>query len=219
MITLLIVDDHTVVRQSLRFLCAQEADIEVVGESATGAGAVGIARAARPDVVLLDLFLPDRNGIDVLADIARVSPASRVVILTSSPDDAHLVAAVDAGATSYLLKTADIAEVLTTIRAAAGGVTSLPPATATRLLNAVRVRRQRSDPFDRLTPRELDVLAALAEGRPNREIARDLLVSEETVKTHVSSILSKLGVADRTQAAIYAIRRGFDPDGSAPRPH
>jgi NarL family two-component system response regulator LiaR len=206
-IRLLIVDDHAVVRQGLRFLCEQEPDIEVVGESATGAVAVSIARAAQPDVVLLDLFLPDRDGISVLSEIRQVSPGTRVVMLTSSPDDAHLVAAVRAGASSYLVKTAEIGDVVATVRAAGQGETSLPPAIATRLLNAMRAGRH--GPFDRLTPREIDVLAALANGQPNREIARALLISEETVKTHVSSILTKLGLADRTQAAIYALRNGL----------
>jgi NarL family two-component system response regulator LiaR len=207
-IRLLIVDDHAVVRQGLRFLCEQEPDIEVVGESATGAVAVSMARAARPDVVLLDLFLPDRDGVAVLTEIHGVDPGIAVVMLTSSPDDAHLVAAIRAGATSYLLKTAEIGEVLSTIRAAARGESTLPPAVATRLLNAMRTQRRPDDPLERLTPRETDVLACLAEGQPNREIARTLLISEETVKTHVSSILTKLGLADRTQAAIYALRRG-----------
>jgi NarL family two-component system response regulator LiaR len=207
-IRLLIVDDHAVVRQGLRFLCEQEPDIDVVGESATGAVAVSMARASRPDVVLLDLFLPDRDGMTVLTDIHAIDPGIAVVMLTSSPDDAHLVAAVRAGATSYLLKTAEIGEVLATIRAAARGESTLPPAVATRLLNAMRAKRRPDDPLDRLTPRESDVLACLAEGQPNREIARTLLISEETVKTHVSSILTKLGLADRTQAAIYALRRG-----------
>jgi NarL family two-component system response regulator LiaR len=207
-IRLLIVDDHAVVRQGLRFLCEQEPDIEVVGESATGAVAVSMARAARPDVVLLDLFLPDRDGVAVLTEIHGVDPGIAVVMLTSSPDDAHLVAAVRAGATSYLLKTAEIGEVLATIRAAARGESTLPPAVATRLLNAMRTQGRPDDPLQRLTPREADVLACLADGQPNREIARALLISEETVKTHVSSILTKLGLADRTQAAIYALRRG-----------
>ena len=209
MIRLLIVDDHPVVRQGMRFLCAQEPDIEVVGESATGATAVSMARAAQPDVVLLDLFLPDRDGLAVLAEVRAVSPQSRVVMLTSSPDDAHLVAAVRAGATSYLLKTADIHAVLATVRAAARGETTLPPDIATRLLGAMRAEQRQTDPLDRLTPRELDVLAALTSGQANREIARSLLIGEETVKSHVSSILAKLGLADRTQAAIYALRRGL----------
>lgn len=209
MIRLLIVDDHAVVRQGLRFLCQQEPDIEVIGESATGAVAVSMARAGRPDVVLLDLFLPDRDGLAVLTEIRQVSPTSRVIMLTSSPDDVHLIAAVRAGATSYLLKTAEINDVLITVRAAAQGDSTLPAAVTTRLLNAVRNEERRSDPFDRLTPRELDVLSALAQGQANRQIARQLLIGEETVKTHVSSILAKLGLADRTQVALYALRRGL----------
>ena len=213
MIRLLIVDDHTVVRQGLRFLCEQQPDIEVVGESATGALVISLARSAQPDVVLLDLFLPDRDGITVLQAIHQHSPRSRVVMLTSSPDDAHLVAAIRAGATSYLLKTAEIAEVLTTVRAAAQDESSLPPATTAKLLGAMRAQDRRDDPYDRLTPRELDVLGALAQGQANREIARSLLISVETVKTHVSSILTKLGLADRTQAALYALRRSLSrPD-------
>lgn len=210
MIRLLIVDDHTVVRQSLSFLCAQEPDIDVVGQSASGALAVSMARAARPDVVLLDLFLPDRDGIAVLADIRQASPDSRVVMLTSSPEDGHLIAAIDAGATSYLLKTSEIGEVLDTVRAAARGESVLPPTATAKLLNAVRQRRRRDDSYDRLTPRELDVLTALARGQTNREIARALLIGEETVKSHVSSILAKLGLADRTQAALYALRRSLN---------
>jgi NarL family two-component system response regulator LiaR len=214
-IRLLIVDDHAVVRQSLRFVCDQEADIDVVGQSATGAAAVSIARACQPDVVLLDLFIPDRDGISVLAEIRHVSPRSRVVMLTSSPDDAHLVAAVRAGATSYLSKTAEVSDVLATIRAAFRNESSLPTATATQLLNTIRDRPRQPDPFSRLTPRELDVLAAVAQGRSNREIARGLSIGEQTVKTHVSSVLAKLGLADRTQAAIYALRHGLKPPGSS----
>jgi NarL family two-component system response regulator LiaR len=210
MIRLLIVDDHAVVRQGLSFLCGQEPDIDVVGECATGALALSMARATQPDVVLLDLFLPDRDGLAVLAGIGQTSPGSRVVMLTSSPEDSHLIAAVHAGATSYLLKTTEITEVLTTIRAAARGESVLPPTATTKLLNAIRGRGQRSDPYDRLTPRELDVLAALARGQANREIARNLLIGEETVKSHVSSILTKLGLADRTQAALYALRRSLN---------
>jgi NarL family two-component system response regulator LiaR len=209
MIRLLVVDDHTVVRQSMRFLFDQEPDIEVVGEAATGAAAVPMVAVARPDVVLLDLFLPDLDGVVVLQRIRQEYPDVRVVMLTSAPDDAHLVAALRAGATSYLQKTAEIGEVLATVRAAARGESTLPPGVTTRLLNAMRDEVRQPHPVDRLTPRERDVLAALAGGRSNREIARTLRISEETVKTHLSSVLAKLGLADRTQAAIYALRHGI----------
>jgi NarL family two-component system response regulator LiaR len=167
---------------------------------------------ARPDVVLLDLFLPDLDGVVVLQQIRQGSPDVRVVMLTSAPDDAHLVAALRAGATSYLQKTAEIGEVLATVRAAARGESTLPPGVTTRLLNAMRDEARQPHPVDRLTPRERDVLAVLAGGRSNREIARTLRISEETVKSHLSSVLAKLGVADRTQAAIYALRHGIGPD-------
>lgn len=130
-------------------------------------------------------------------------------MLTSAPDDASLIAAIRAGATSYLQKTAAVAAVLATVRAAARGESALPPDVAARLFNAMREEGRRADPLDRLTPRERDVLTALAEGRSNREIARALRIGDETVKTHVSSVLAKLGLADRTPAAIYALRRGL----------
>jgi two-component system, NarL family, response regulator LiaR len=208
-IRLAIVEDHAVVREGMRFLFGQEPDIEVVGEAATGAAAGPMVAASRPDVLLLDLFLPDVDGIAVLKEIRRDSPDTRVVMLTSAPDDASLVAAIRAGATSYLQKTAGVPEVLASVRAAARGESTLPPEVATRLLNALQSEGRAVDPLDRLTPRERDVLAALAQGRSNREIARALRIGEETVKTHVSAVLAKLGLADRTQAAIYALRRGL----------
>jgi two-component system, NarL family, response regulator LiaR len=213
-IRLLIVDDHTVVRQSMRFLLDQEPDIDVVADAATGTAALTSIAAHLPDVVLLDLFLPDLDGLTVLARIRTHHPGIRVVLLTSAPDDAHLVAAMSAGATSYLEKTAALSDVVTTIRAAAQGHSSLPPGTTSRLLNALRATTHPAGPIDQLTPRERDVLTALTQGRSNREIARALHVGDETVKSHVSSILAKLGVADRTQAVIYALRHGItDPGG------
>jgi DNA-binding NarL/FixJ family response regulator len=208
-IRLAIVEDHAVVREGMRFLFGQEPDIEVVGEAATGAEAGPMVAASQPDVLLLDLFLPDTDGIAVLKEVRRDSPATHVVMLTSAPDDASLVAAIRAGATSYLQKTAAVPAVLATVRAAARGESTLPPDVATRLLNALHSEGRAVDPLDRLTPRERDVLTALAQGRSNRQIARDLRIGEETVKTHVSGVLAKLGLADRTQAAIYALRRGL----------
>jgi NarL family two-component system response regulator LiaR len=208
-IRLLIVEDHAVVRQSLRFVLDQEPDIEVVGEASTAAVALSLAAAARPDVVLLDLFLPDEDGTAVLRRLRQAYPELAVVVLTSAADDAHLLAALHGGAASYLEKTAGIADVLATVRAAAAGQSALPPGVTARLLHAVRERERAAEPLNRLTPRELDVLAAIANGQSNRDIARLLRISEETVKTHVSSILAKLGLADRTQAAIYALRHGI----------
>src|SRR5262249_11018413 len=160
MIRLLIVEDHTVVRQSMRFRFDQEPDIEVVGEAATGTAAISMAAVARPDVVLLDLLLPDVDGIAVLRRLREQRDDVQVVLLTSAPDDAHLLAALEAGATSYLQKTAEIGEVLAAVRAAARGESPLPPGVTTRLLHAMREGGRQPHPVDRLTPRERDVLAA-----------------------------------------------------------
>ena len=206
MIRLMIVDDHTVVRQSMRFLLAQEPDIDVAGEAATGADALSMARAVQPDVMLLDLLLPDIDGIAVLERVRRDSPDTRAVMLTSAPDDASLTSAIRAGATSYVQKTAEVAEAIATVRAAARRETALPPDVATRLLNAMRNEGRNADPLDRLTQRERDVLRVLAQGQSNREIARTLRISEETVKTHMSSILTKTRLDRPTQAAIFALR-------------
>lgn len=208
-IRLLIVEDHAVVRQSLRFVLDQEPDIEVVGEASTAAVALSLAAAARPDVVLLDLFLPDDDGTAVLRRLREAYPDLAVVVLTSAPDDGHLLAALHAGAAAYLEKTASVGEVLATVRAAGAGQNALAPGVTARLLRAMRERERAAEPLNRLTPRELDVLGAIAKGQSNRDIARGLRITEETVKTHVSSILAKLGLADRTQAAIYALRHGI----------
>jgi NarL family two-component system response regulator LiaR len=208
MIRLAIVDDHTVLRQGLRFLFEQEPDVEVVGEAGTGTTALSMVAASCPDVLLLDLLLPDTSGLEVLAAVRQSHPQTHVVVLTSSPDDAHLLAAIHTGATSFLQKTASAADVLATVRAAARGESVVPPLEASRLLGALHAAAHREDPLDRLTPREREVLAALARGRSNREIAQDLRIGEETVKSHLSAILAKLNLADRTQAALFAVRHG-----------
>jgi NarL family two-component system response regulator LiaR len=209
-IRVLIADDHKIVRQGLRFLLSQESGIEVAGEAADGVAALEAVRALRPDVVLLDLFMPGLDGIAVLKALQADGLASGVLVLTSSQDDAHLVQAIRAGALSYLPKTADVDQVVASVRAAARGESVLQPAATARLLRELR-RGSAADPLSRLTPRERDVLTEVARGRSNREIARALSVSEETVKSHVSSILAKLGLADRTQAAIFGLQRQLVP--------
>jgi NarL family two-component system response regulator LiaR len=210
-IGVLIVDDHQVVRQGLRFLLEQEDGIEVVGECADGPSAIQAARTLQPTVVLLDLFLPGQDGISVLAQIKQDQPATEVLMLTSSADDEHLLAAVRAGALAYLPKTAGVDQVVTSVRAAARGESVLEPRIAARLVREVRAATIRRRPLDQLSPRELEVLAALARGRSNRQIARTLAISEETVKAHVSSILAKLQLADRTQAAIFGLQQRLVP--------
>jgi two-component system, NarL family, response regulator LiaR len=211
MIRVLIVDDHKVVRQGLRFLLEQEDGIEVVGECADGPSAVQAVRTLEPTVVLLDLFLPGQDGIGVLAQIKQDRPATEVLMLTSSSDDEHLLATVRAGALAYLPKTAGADQVIASVRAAACGESVLEPRIAARLVREMRSVALRRRPLDQLSPRELEVLTTLARGRSNREIARALEISEETVKAHVSSILAKLQLADRTQAAIFGLQQRLVP--------
>ena len=211
MIRVLVVDDHKVVRQGLRFLLEQEDGIEVVGECADGPSAVQAVRTLEPTVVLLDLYLPELDGIGVLAQIKQDRPATEVLVLTSSSDDEHLLAAVRAGALAYLPKTAGVDQVAESVRAAARGESVLDPRTAARLVREVRDGPARRRPLDRLSPREVEVLAALARGRSNRQIAKALVIGEETVKAHVSSILAKLGLGDRTQAAIFGLQQRLVP--------
>jgi NarL family two-component system response regulator LiaR len=210
-IGVLIVDDHQVVRQGLRFLLDQEDGIEVVGEAADGPSAIQAVRTLAPTVVLLDLFLPGQDGISVLGQIKQDRPATEVLMLTSSQDEEHLLAAIRAGALAYLPKTAGVDQVVTAVRAAARGESVLEPRIAARLVREVRTATIRRRPLDQLSPRELEVLAALAHGRTNRQIARALQIGEETVKAHVSSILAKLQLADRTQAAIFGLQQRLVP--------
>ena len=211
MIGVLIVDDHQVVRQGLRFLLEQEEGIEVIGECADGPSAIRAVRTLQPTVVLLDLFLPGQDGLSVLAQLKQDRPATEVLMLTSSQDDQHLLAAIRAGALAYLPKTAGVDQVVTAVRAAARGESVLEPRIAARLVREVRQATVRRRPLDQLSPRELEVLAALARGRTNRQIARALQIGEETVKAHVSSILAKLQLADRTQAAIFGLQQRLVP--------
>jgi two-component system, NarL family, response regulator LiaR len=210
-IRVLIVDDHQVVRQGLRFMLEQEDGIEVVGDCADGPDAIAAVRRLRPTVVLLDLFLPGQDGISVLVQIKQERPATEVLMLTSSTDDEHLLAALRAGALAYLRKTAGAEQIVGSVRAAARGESMLDPRIAALLVREVRETGRRRAPLDLLSPRERQVLAVLARGRSNRQIARELAITEETVKAHVSSILAKLHLADRTQAAIFGLQQRLVP--------
>lgn len=216
MIRVLIVDDHDVVRQGLRFVLDQEEDIEVAGECADGARAIARLGSLRPDVMLLDMVMPGTDGLEVLKAIsdgsAGWSPA--VIVLTSFQEDERVIEAIRAGALSYLPKTTAVDQVVAAVRVAARGGSVFEPGTAALLVRQVR-DGGRVQPLDVLSPRERDVLAGLARGRSNRQIARALGVGEETVKSHVSSILAKLNLADRTQAAIFGLQQGLVPlDGA-----
>jgi two-component system, NarL family, response regulator LiaR len=204
-IRVVIADDHRVVRDGLCYLLSQEPDVEVAGEAGDGRQAVGVVAATRPDVLLLDLYMPGLDGHAVLAALHDVPHRPAVVVLTSATDDEHLIRAMHAGATSYLLKTAPAEDVIAAVRDAATGTATLSPQLLTRLTHALR-RQPSPDPFQPLTPRERDVLKLIAHGHSNRQIAGDLAIGEQTVKTHVRSILTKLGLQDRLQAAIFALR-------------
>jgi NarL family two-component system response regulator LiaR len=204
----LIVDDHGVVREGLRAYLELEPDIQVVGEAKDGVEAVRRAAELQPDVVLMDLVMPNMDGVDATSRIKQQQPATHVIILTSFLDDERVVPAIRAGATSYLLKDVAATDLARAIRGARAGQAQLHPEVARRLMQQVTSPRK-PDAGAQLTDREREVLRLLADGRSNKEIARALVVSERTVKGHVSNILGKLGLQDRTQAALFAVRNGL----------
>jgi len=204
-VTVLIADDHPVVRQGLQVLLSLQDDIEVVGEAADGDEAVELTAALTPDVILLDLRLPGLDGLGVLADLRERGLATRVLVLTSVTDSASVTLAMRAGAAGFLYKDIDPDALVRALRLVRDGQVVLAPEASAALVRA-RGRADAVAGLDALTAREREVLAQIAEGRTNRQIARLLEMSEKTVKTHVSSVLAKLGVADRTQAALYAVR-------------
>ncbi len=205
MVRVLLVDDHSVVRQGLRMFLAIDPGIEVVGEASDGQSAIEQARRLRPDVVLMDIVMPGMDGVAATYQIRQELPKTEVVALTSLVDDATVLGAVRAGAIGYVLKDTQPEQLCTVIRAAAAGQVQLAPAVAARLMRHLRTPENP----DSLTERETEILRLLASGKANKEIAAQLSIGEKTVKTHVSNILSKLGVQSRTQAALYAVRSGL----------
>jgi NarL family two-component system response regulator LiaR len=204
-IRIIIADDHSVVRQGLKMFLALDAELEVVGEAANGIEAIASTRRLRPDVVVMDLIMPEMDGITATEIIRREMPDVEVLALTSILEDASVVGAIKAGAIGYLLKDTRAEELCRAIKAAAAGQVQLSPQAAVRLMKEVR---SPENP-ETLTERETDVLRLLAGGKANKEIALALQIGETTVKTHVSNILLKLGVASRTQAALHAVRSGL----------
>lgn len=218
-ISVLIVDDHAVVRRGVRAFLETHSDIAVVGEAASGREALALVREHVPDVAIVDLLLPEMDGIEVTRQIRRISPHTQVVILTSYDEDRHIFPALRAGALSYVLKDIPPAELVETVRKAARGEAILHPRVARRVIREIRGEGLALNPFTELTERELEVLRLIADGLSNAEIAERLVISQKTVKDHVSNILNKLHLADRTQAAVYAWREGLVLSGQEEEAH
>ncbi|HWE33242.1 MAG TPA: response regulator transcription factor [Solirubrobacteraceae bacterium] len=210
MIRVLIVDDHAVVREGLRTFLDLQDGIEVVGEAADGDQGVAEAERLAPDVILMDLVMPKLDGVGAMRELRTRTPDARVIVLTSFLDDDRLMPAIGAGAAGYLLKDVEPAELARAIRAADAGDAILDPTVAARVVRAIA---DGSTPTvldrERLTRREHEVLTLLAHGRSNKRIAYELGISEKTVKTHVGHVFAKLGVTDRTQAALLAVQQGL----------
>jgi len=209
-IRVLIADDHHLVREGVRTYLQTQPDIQVVAEAATGLEAIQLSATSTPDVVLLDLVMPELDGIGAIHQIRVVSPHTQIIVLTSFHDDEYIFPAIKAGALSYLLKDVQPKVLVEAIRQAARGEATLHPHVATRLVREIRMERANSlNPFIDLTDREYNVLRLVAQGRSNAEIAQQLMLSEKTIKGYVSSILQKLHLADRTQAAVLAWQKGL----------
>ncbi len=209
-ITVIIVDDHAVVRQGLIAFLRTQDDIEIIGEAENGAQLLELLPQSVPDVVLMDLIMPDMDGVEATRRVKTISPHTQVIIFTSYYKDEHIFPAVRAGALSYILKDTKPAELVDAIRKASRGEAVLHPRVAARLVKEVQgIRSESINPFSELSEREMEILRLIASGISNREIAETLFISEKTVKSHVSNILSKLHLADRTQAAVYAWNQGI----------
>lgn len=210
MIRVIIIDDHEIVRKGLRMTIQGEDDLELAGEGCNGQQAIELANSVRPDVILMDVRMPDVDGIQATQVIRKTHPDIAILMLSSFGDDPELFAALKAGASGYLLKDMGGDELVAAVRGAASGDPQLHPRIARRLMQKMPAP---NDPFAELTPREEDVLRCLARGLSNKEIADELVVAETTIKGYVSTILSKLHISDRTQAALLAVRYGLvDPN-------
>jgi NarL family two-component system response regulator LiaR len=209
-ITLILADDHSMIRMGLKAYFNTLPDIEVVGEAATGEEALSLVAQHLPDVVLMDLLMPGMGGIEATRKVRKISPSTQVIILTSYHEDEHIFPAIRAGALSYVLKDIDPDDLAEVIRRAHQNEAVLHPRIAARLVKEMQGSRNVTpNPYADLTDREMDVLREIASGKSNREIAETLYISEKTVKTHITNILSKLHLADRTQAAVFAWQEGI----------
>ncbi len=203
-VRVLLIDDHAVVRRGLSAFLMTYEEIDVIGEAASGTEGIEMVKQSLPDVVLMDLVMPEMDGIEATRHIRQISPSTQVIVLTSYSEDERIFPAIKAGALSYLLKDVGPDELVRSIKAACRGEATLHPAVAARLMHELTAAR--TSPLDELTDREREVLTCIARGMNNAEIANYLTIGERTVKTHVSNILSKLHLQDRTQAALLALR-------------
>ena len=208
-IRVLIADDHAIVREGQRALLETEPGMELIGEAADGVEAVHMARTLQPDVILLDLLMPRKGGVEAIGEIKEENPKARILVLTSFAEDEKVYAAIKAGALGYLLKDASPQEILAAIREVHRGEPSMPPIITHKLMSELQRTSNLPPTEDPLTERELEILKLVAQGLPNLEIAQRLVISERTVRTHVSNILGKLHLANRTQVALYALREGL----------
>jgi len=208
-IKVLLVDDHEMVRIGLAAVLSTEEDIEVVGEASSGQEGIRLALEYKPDVVLMDLVMEGMDGIETTRRLLQQHPDCKVIVLTSFIDDEKIYPVIEAGAFSYLLKTSRAAEIAQAIRSAMKGQSVLESQVASKLMNRFRQPKQADQPHEELTDREMEVLRLIAAGKSNQDVADELFIGVKTVKFHVTNILAKLGVEDRTQAAIYAFKNGL----------
>jgi two-component system, NarL family, response regulator LiaR len=209
-ISVLIIDDHQLVREGVRTFLEKQGDITVVGEAASGQDGLRLVAELVPDVVLMDLVMPEMDGVETTRRLKQASPGTQVIVLTSFDDDDHILPAIRAGALSYIMKDVSTAQLADAVRKAAAGEVVMTPHVAARVMQELRQGPRTSTPFaSELSEREAEVLRLIADGRSNTDIAERLVISEHTVKRHVSNILSKLHLEDRTQAAVYAWRSGL----------
>lgn len=208
-IKVLLVDDHEMVRIGLAAVLSTEEDIEVVGEASNGAEGIRLAQEYKPDVVLMDLVMEGMDGIETTRRLLQLYPECKVIVLTSFLDDEKMYPVIEAGAFSYLLKTSRAAEIAQAIRAAVKGQSILESQVASKIMNRFRQPKAAAPAHEELTEREMEVLRLIASGKSNQDVADELFIGIKTVKFHVTNILAKLGVEDRTQAAIYAFKNGL----------
>lgn len=208
-ISVVIVDDHTMVRKGMRALLNEYEDIRVIGEAPNGLKAIGLVEELQPDVVLMDLVMPVMDGIESIKRIIAMKPSQRIIVLTSYTGDDKLFQAIKAGALGYLIKDAQPEELVESIRSVHGGEPSLDPTIAWRILREMSGAETSKPSAEDLSERELEVLRLLAQGKTDQEIAKELVLTDVTVRTHISRILAKLGLENRVQAALYAIRSGL----------